>query len=111
MKKDDGRIDFSMTAADVNNRVRGFQPFPTAFTHLDGKRLTIWRSSLWVDGEPLQPADAGTIVAAKGDELVIACGGGTFLSVHELQIEGKRRMTTRDFNNGVKPAVGTLLGT
>ena len=110
MKKDDGRIDFSMTAADVNNRVRGFQPFPTAFTYLGGKRLTIWRSSVAVPDELPQAADEGTIVAAKGDELVIACGGGTFISVHELQIEGKRRMTTRDFNNGVKPAVGTLLG-
>ena len=111
MKKDDGRIDFSMTAADVNNRVRGFQPFPTAFTHIDGKRLTIWRSSAVVPDELPQAADDGTIVSAKGDEFVIACAEGTFLSVHELQIEGKRRMTTRDFNNGVKPAVGTLLGT
>ena len=111
MKKNDGRIDFSITAADVNNRVRGFQPFPTAFTYIDGKRLTIWRSSVQIPDELPQAADEGTIVAAKGDEFVIACGEGTFLSVHELQIEGKRRMTTRDFNNGVKPAVGTLLGT
>lgn len=111
MKKDDGRIDFSMTAADVNNRVRGFQPFPTAFSHIDGKRLTIWRSSAVVPDELPQVADEGTVVAAKGDEFVIACGEGTFLSVHELQIEGKRRMTTRDLNNGVKPAVGTLMGT
>ena len=111
MKKDDGRIDFSRTAADVNNRVRGFQPFPTAFTYIDGKRLTIWRSSVVVPDELRQAADEGTIVAAKGDEFVIACGEGTFLSVHELQIEGKRRMTTRDFNNGVRPALGTLLRT
>ncbi|MBK6751957.1 MAG: methionyl-tRNA formyltransferase [Acidobacteria bacterium] len=111
MKKDDGRIDFSMTAANVNNRVRGFQPFPTAFTYLGGKRLTIWRSSVVIPDELPRAAEEGTIVAAKGDELVIARGEGTFLSVHELQIEGKRRMTTRDFNNGVKPAVGTLLGT
>lgn len=110
LQRSDGLIDFSMIAADVNNRVRGFQPFPTAFTHLGGKRLTIWRSSIVVpDGLPAA-ADEGTIIAAKGDELVIACGKGTLLSVHELQIEGKRRMTTRDFNNGVRPAVGTLLG-
>lgn len=109
-KKDDGRIDFSIPAADVNNRVRGFQPFPTAFTKLGGKRLTIWRSSVFAPDEPSDAAAEGTIVTAKGDEFAIACGEGTFLSVHELQIEGKRRMTTRDFNNGVKPAVGTLLG-
>ena len=109
-KKDDGRIDFSIPAADVNNRVRGFQPFPTAFTQLGGKRLTIWRSSVFAPDEPSDAAAEGTIVTAKGDEFAIACGEGTFLSVHELQIEGKRRMTTRDFNNGVKPAVGTLLG-
>ncbi|MGB5012888.1 MAG: methionyl-tRNA formyltransferase [Pyrinomonadaceae bacterium] len=111
MKKDDGRIDFSMTAANVNNRVRGFQPFPTAFTYLGGKRLTIWRSSAVIPDELPRAAEEGTIVAAKGDDLVIACGEATFISVYELQIEGKRRMTTRDFNNGVKPAVGTLLGT
>ena len=111
MKKDGGRIDFSMTAADVNNRVRGFQPFPTAFTYLGSKRLTIWSSSVVVSDELPEAAVEGTIVAAKGDDLVIACGEGTFISVHELQIEGKRRMDVRDFNNGVKPAVGTLLGT
>lgn len=110
MKKDDGLIDFSRPASDVNNRVRGFQPFPTAFTYIEGKRLTIWRSSERVDGEPLQIAGEGTIVAAKGDELVICCGADTFLSVHELQLEGKRRMDVRDFNNGVRPVVGDLLG-
>jgi len=110
MKKDDGLVDFSRTASDVNNRVRGFQPFPTAFTYFGGKRLTIWRSSVRIDGEHLQTASEGAIVVAKGDELVICCGEGTFLAVHELQLEGKRRMNVRDFNNGVRPVVGTLLG-
>lgn len=110
LKRSDGLIDFSMTAVEINNRVRGFQPFPTAFTYIEGKRLTIWRASALANHEAFGTAKAGTVVAARSDELVVACGDGTFISLQELQIEGKRRMDSRDFINGLKPAVGTALG-
>lgn len=110
LKKEDGRIDFSWIAADITNRVRGFQPFPSSSTQFRGKRLTIWKCSAANGYEPAASVSEAEIVAAKADELVIACGAGTFLSVEELQLEGKKRSGVRDFINGLRPTVGELLG-
>lgn len=107
MKREDGLIDWQMSAKDIANRVRGFQPFPTAFTFYHGARLTLWKA------EPTSRdagAEAGMIFAASGDEIVIACGEGTLLRVNKLQLEGKRRMTTRELLNGTKMSVGDRLG-
>jgi methionyl-tRNA formyltransferase len=97
-----------LNARDITNRVRGFQPFPTAFTYYHGKKLTIWRAT---------PSDArhkqlppGEIIAAAGDELLVFCGGDSVLRIEELQPEGKRRMGARDFINGVRPKLGEILG-
>lgn len=107
MRKEGGLIDWTMDASSIANRVRGFQPFPTAFTFYKGLRLTIWKA------EPVEGADtvrrkSGEIVEAKGDQLFIACGS-SILWIKELQLEGKRRMSARDFLNGVKPGVGEIL--
>lgn len=107
MKREDGLIDWQLSAKDIANRVRGFQPFPTAFTFYHGARLTLWKA------EPTSRdagAEAGMIFAASGDEIVIACGEGTLLRVNKLQLEGKRRMTTRELLNGTKMSVGDRLG-
>lgn len=116
MKKEDGKIDFNLSVGEIVNRVRGFQPFPTSFTKYDGKKLTIWKAFEFriqdlefriQDSESKTP---GEILEAKGDELLIACGNQTVLQIAELQIEGKRRMTTRDFLNGIKLPIGGKLG-
>ena len=109
MKKEDGKIDWSLSAKEISNRVRGFQPFPTSFTKYDGKKLTIWKARA-IEIEDARAENIGEIIEAKGDKLLIACGNQTVLQVEELQIEGKRRMTTRDFLNGVKINVGEVLG-
>jgi methionyl-tRNA formyltransferase len=106
MTKEDGRFEWSQTADEIVRRVRGFQPFPTTYTYWEGKKLTLWKANTTtVDG-----SDPGRVVASKGDEMVIACGSGTSLRVEELQLEGKRRMTARDFLNGVKWTEGDMLG-
>lgn len=107
MKKEDGLIDWTRDAASIAARVRGFQPFPTSFSRFDDKKLTFWKASAT---ENTAHHPSGTIVDAKGDLLTVACGAGTLLKVEELQIEGKRRMSVRDFLNGVKLAPGTILG-
>lgn len=108
MKKDDGLIDWTFSALEINNRVRGFQPFPTAYTFYKEKKLTVWKSR--PAGEDLEPRNAGQVVEAQGGRLLIACGGGTILQIEELQIEGKRRMPARDFLNGVRIESGEKLG-
>jgi methionyl-tRNA formyltransferase len=107
MKKEDGVIDFSMTAERINNRVRGFQPFPTAHTFYQGKRLIIWKAQAIPEATNKQP---GEIIKAEGDEITVACGEGTVLQFVEVQLEGKKRMSARDLLNGVKMQAGEKLG-
>jgi methionyl-tRNA formyltransferase len=121
--KEEGVIDWTQPAAVVHNRVRGLQPWPLAFTRLGSDRLVLRRTrSLGArsmdrhigvrerrfpdrvgDGPvaDLAPAPApGVVVRAAGDELVVACGGGTELQILEIQPEGRRTMTAREFLAG-----------
>jgi methionyl-tRNA formyltransferase len=108
MKKEDGLISWMLNASDISNRVRGFQPFPTAFTFYKDKKLTIWKCKPSVVSSQLSVV--GEVLEAKGDRLLVFCGGDTVLKIEELQLEGKRRMPARDFLNGVKIEVGEKLG-
>jgi methionyl-tRNA formyltransferase len=107
VKKEDGLIDWRMTAKVIVNRVRGFQPFPTAYTYYQERKLTVWRASV-IEAvfENLAP---GQIVSARNDDLIVSSGSGS-VKIHELQIEGKTRLRARDFLNGVKMEVGEILG-
>jgi methionyl-tRNA formyltransferase len=109
MKKEDGLINWNLTAQEITNRVRGFQPFPTSFTRWNEKKLTIWKSKE-VKSQESNVKNQGEVFEAKGDKLVILCGNETLLQIDELQLEGKRRMTARDFSNGIKLEVGEKLG-
>jgi methionyl-tRNA formyltransferase len=104
MKKDDGKIDWNLSAVEITNRVRGFQPFPASYTFYQGKKLTFWKCKPIYEGQMTK--DKGQIAEAKGDNLIVSSGKQTLLQIDELQIEGKRRMTTRDFLNGVKIQIG-----
>lgn len=109
MKKEDGLIDWNQSAAEISNRVRAFQPFPTSFTKFQDKKLTIWKAEEVKNAEN-KAAKAGEILTANGGELVVSCGEQTALRILELQIEGKRRMDARDFLNGAKIKAGEILG-
>lgn len=106
MKKEDGKFDWNFSADRIARMVRGFQPFPTTYTTLDGKKLTIWKASS--RAEKLV-ADPGTVISASGDELVVSCGEGSLLEISELQLEGKKRIAVRDFLNGTKLKIGDRL--
>lgn len=107
LKREDGLINWAFDARQIERRVRGFQPWPNAFTSYQGRRLVIWKAQSLAAEE--SSAVAGEIVSAHGDELVIACGDRTALRLLELQPEGKRRMTARDFLNGAHPQKGEKL--
>jgi len=109
LKREDGLIDWSLSAQEIERRVRGFQPWPNAYTSREGRRLILWRASV-SENTVGDDGRAGEVVAARGDELVVRCGGGTALGVEELQPEGKQRMRARDFLNGTRLAAGERLG-
>jgi methionyl-tRNA formyltransferase len=107
LRKGDGRIDWSMSAGQIAAQVRGFQPFPTAYTFLGDKKITVWRAGAAKRASPSEP---GAVIEASGNRLSVACGKDSQIEIKELQLEGKRRMSTRDFLNGVKIHAGTFLG-
>lgn len=107
--KEEGIIDWSADAETVNNHIRGFQPFPTSYTFYQSKKITIWKAEVWKTKSGIDES-YGKILDAGKKDLFINCGEGTVLKINELQIQGKRRMKTADFLNGVKLEAGEFLG-
>ncbi len=104
LKKEDGRIEFHLTAQEICNRVRGFQPWPGTFTSYRGKNLHVWAAT------PVQRTLAEGEVIVDTDRFIVGCGGGTALALLEVQPEGKKRMAVRDFVHGYRPRTGERLG-
>ncbi len=132
IQKEDGRLDFHLPAARLACRVRGFTPWPGAFTTLGGRLLKIHaareatpaereaatisrtaRISISVPGTPKTPVReilaAGEAVAIPAG-ILVGCASGTALLVAELQLEGKRRLPAAEFLKGVPLPPGTALG-
>ena len=93
LRKEDGLIDWTLPAAVIHNRVRGFQPWPGAATRFRGKQLRIWRS------RPAGPATgvAGSLHPGKG-RLMVSCGDTMSLELMEVQLEGKTKSAGRDLS-------------
>jgi methionyl-tRNA formyltransferase len=101
--KEDGAIDWTRPAEDIERAVRAYQPWPTAYTEWNGQPLKILRATTGAGrGEP------GTVQAAKGG-FAVATGDGV-LQVMEVQPAGRRPMAARDFLNGAQGFVGARLG-
>ncbi|MGH9556675.1 MAG: methionyl-tRNA formyltransferase, partial [Terriglobales bacterium] len=105
LKKEDGRIYFAWTATEIHNRLRGFQPWPGVYTIFRGKNLALWAVQP-VAGMAAPPAELRIV----SERLLLGCGQGTTLEIHELQPEGKKRMSARDFLHGYRPREGERLG-
>jgi methionyl-tRNA formyltransferase len=100
LKKEDGRIDWNLPALTIWNRIRGLRPWPGAYTRFRGKNLHIWAATRPAAGE-ISDLAPGTLVAERS-RLRVACGQGTLLEPQEIQLEGRKRLSPRDFLNGVK---------
>jgi methionyl-tRNA formyltransferase len=111
LKREDGLVDWATSAFEIERRVRGFQPWPNAHTSYAAGRLVIWRALAQSRQEDAELSIAcGTITKAHADELSVACGESTSLRLLEVQPEGKRRMSVRDFLNGTHLQPGERLG-
>ena len=103
LKKEDGKIDFRSAAQEIVNRLRGFQPWPGAYTSFRGKNLHIWAA------EPIERTVAAAEILVESG-LFVGCGEGSALQLLEVQLEGKKRMAAADFVHGYQPRRGEMLG-
>lgn len=103
------RIDWSRPAAVIKRTIQAFTPHPGAFTTLHGKRLKVFKATAH-SREPRANVSPGTIVESAGDRLVVLCGESSYLALEEIQAEGKKRLTTKEFLRGTTISCGTLLG-
>ena len=123
-----GSIDFTKEAIVLDRLIRGMNPWPSAYTAYKGKQLKIWKAvpvaenaaehasgetGKWGEQAALQECGKnnhpGEIIEVTKDYIQVACGSGS-LKIYELQLEGKKRMTTHDFLLGVKMQTGEVLG-
>jgi methionyl-tRNA formyltransferase len=106
LTRDDARIDFARTAQQIDQRFRGFQPWPGAFTTLRGKKLIVHAMTYDLTTSPASP---GTIDLQDG-RFRVTCGEGSTLLFDEVQMEGKKRMTAVEFLRGFQLKNGEMLG-
>src|SRR6185369_13183226 len=106
LKKEDGQMDFQRPATDLWNRLRGFQPWPGAYTIYRGKKLNVTAAK---PSQMRLQLEAGKLAIDEG-KLLVGCGQGTVLELLEVQPEGKKRMPARDFLNGYRPQPGEVFG-
>ncbi|MCS6816460.1 MAG: methionyl-tRNA formyltransferase [Blastocatellia bacterium] len=111
LRREHGWVDWTLPAEAIRNRIRGFQPWPGAWTTLHGARLILWKAQADVGrpGEELS-FPPGTVSAIERDAFVVACGEGTRLRITEVQLEGRRRLPAGEFLKGARLSVGLRLG-
>lgn len=120
LKKEDGRIDWNRSAQEIYNRIRGFAPWPSAYTTFRGQTCHIWAEPV-SETSPLlnelrsSPTLAatrnapGTLIGAKS-AWFISCGNATFLRPHSVKLEGRKQISASEFANGARLAPGERFG-
>ena len=106
LKKGDGRIDWSLSAESIRNRIRGLDPWPGAFTFWRGKRLRLWEAEAKDAGSAGKP---GEVLSVDDEGVTVRAGEGT-LRLKSVQLEGGRRMRVEEFLRGHKMTPGENLG-
>jgi methionyl-tRNA formyltransferase len=111
LKKEDGRIDWTRPAAEIYNRMRGFAPWPGAYTTFRGQGCHVWGERLSKERGLSLPSGAapGTLLHEK-NELLACCGDATVLSVGLVQVEGRKAVKATDFANGARLKSGERFG-
>jgi len=97
LTKEEGVLDWSLPAAYIHNRVRGLHPWPHASTHLDGARIILLKTRVDAGTGDAPP---GTIVGVSADAIHVATGHGERIAIEQLQPEGRRPMSAREFAAG-----------
>jgi methionyl-tRNA formyltransferase len=100
LKKEDGRISWGQTAQQIYNRMRGFTPWPGSHSKFRGQACHLW-------GRPETGGGTGTHITPgeivpSAKEIYVVCGEGTCLRLESIQIEGRKKISAREFANGAR---------
>lgn len=106
MNKEMGNIDFSKPAVDIERMIRGLNPWPSAYTKLNGKTLKLWSAKVVECQDNARPGE----IINVGKDIITVKTGKDALEIHELQLEGKKRLGCDAFLRGYSIEVGTILG-
>ena len=103
MKKEDGRIDWNRSAQEIHNHVRGLDPWPGAYTTINGELLKLAETS-----PEAAEGLAGSVIAADKNGVCVACGSGS-LRIQQLQLAGRKRLAAADFLRGCPLEAGAMM--
>lgn len=104
-----GKIDFTMSAADIERLIRGLNPWPSAYIFYKGKTMKLWRAKVLEDTAEGRNGVPGQIISVDKNGFTVQTGDGA-LQILELQMEGKKRMDAGAFLRGCQMTVGEILG-
>jgi methionyl-tRNA formyltransferase len=108
LKKEDGSVDWNLPAQAIYNRIRGLEPWPGAYSKFRGQLCQLWGRPIEIEREKT-PHTPGTI-SLSASELLVACGDGTSLHLEAVKLEGRKRISARDFVNGAHLQPGEKFG-
>ncbi len=114
IRKEDGLVDWSLSAESLSCRLRAFTPWPGLTARLRGERVKLLQAESLQEGPEgasgeeagEEAAEPGQFLGLLGEQLAIRCAGGTTLSVRRLQRAGRKPLAARDFVNGERLIVG-----
>jgi methionyl-tRNA formyltransferase len=108
LKREDGRIDWQLPAAQIFNRMRGFAPWPGAYTEFRGQTCHLWAKPV---SNEMSEAAPGTMLVASSGALRVACGQGSVLELISVKLEGRKLVPASEFANGARLQVGEAFAT
>ena len=106
LRREDGQIDWARSAQEIHNRMRGFAPWPGAYTDFRGQICHLWGKPVSKEKEPAAP---GTLLAPSGG-LRVVCGQGSVLELTAVKLEGRRQVSAVEFARGARLQAGERLG-
>ena len=119
LKREDGRIDWAKPALEIYNRIRGFTPWPGAYTEFRGQTCHVWGRPLAKDvsaqlpGTLLtqhKPGQRHEAAATSSGKLLVACGAATVIELTHVKLEGRRQISAAEFANGARLRLGERFG-
>ena len=106
LKREDGRIDWKRPAREIYNRMRGFAPWPGAYTTFRGQSCHVWGEPVSNEGGPSLPSGAGALgpgtLHFEKNELFVWCGDATVLRVRAVKLDGRKQVSAAEFANGAR---------